>query len=130
LNEHLLTPSKLDIAPDKTIALIDFKRLNTGLSNRLINNRPYGSHRNLGSIALELCWIAAGRGHLYLHGRQQLWDYAAAQLILTETGLAVETLEGETLFDGSLAPKSALTASNPSLFHFWRDYLNAEMTQP
>jgi len=130
LNERLLIPSKLNISPNKAIAFVDFKRLTTSLSTRLINDRPYSSQRNLGSIALELCWIAAGRGHLYLHGRQQLWDYAAAQLILAEAGLAVETLEGDTLFDGSLVPKSAITASNPDLFRYWRDYFNATMATP
>jgi myo-inositol-1(or 4)-monophosphatase len=109
---------------DKAIALVDFKRLPTDFAMQLVADRPYGSQRNLGSIALELCWLAIGRGHLYLHGRQQLWDYAAGQLIVSETGLAVQTLDGKPLYDGSLTPKSALSASHPSLFEYWSNYLN------
>ncbi len=128
LNEMPLTIPTTTVTADNAIAFVDFKRLPTPLSTRLIIDRPYSSQRNLGSIALELCWIAAGRGQLYLHGRQQLWDYAAAQLILTETGLAIVTMDGDNLFDGSLSPKSAITASHPDLFRYWRQYINNTST--
>ena len=84
LNNEQLTSQDTGLQLKDVIALIDFKRLKPELATQLITRRPYGSQRSLGSIALELCWIAAGRGHIYLHGKQQLWDYAAAQLILSE----------------------------------------------
>lgn len=124
LNDTAITLPEFALPPDKTIALVDFKRLSADLAIRLVADKPYGSQRNLGSIALELCWLATGRVHLYLHGRQQLWDYAAAQLIVSESGLIIQTLDGKPLYDGNLTPKSALSASHPDLFEYWSCYLN------
>lgn len=115
-------PQHLDLR--KSIALIDFKRLPTKLSTQLLTHRAYSSQRNLGAIALEMCWIAAGRCHIYLHGRQQLWDYAAAQLILTEAGAQVSTLEGQPLYDGHLEIKSTIAATDQALFEQWSHYLS------
>lgn len=129
LNEMPLRLQTATLTPDNAIAFVDFKRLPTSLSTHLITDKPYSSQRNLGSIALELCWIAAGRGHLYLHGRQQLWDYAAALLILNEVGLASVTLDGGTVFDGTLTPKSTVTASHPDLFRYWYQYLKDAMVK-
>lgn len=42
--------------------------------------------RILGSAALSLCYIAAGRLDAYLEQRIHLWDFAAAQVILESAG--------------------------------------------
>lgn len=107
----------------QAIAIIDFKRLPTEMATRLIRETPYGSQRSLGSIALELCWIAAGRGHIYLHAKQHLWDYAAAQLILLEAGGFARTLEDEPVFFGTLTPRSTIAAGDKTLFTQWQHYL-------
>ncbi|MEN8167960.1 MAG: inositol monophosphatase family protein [Pseudomonadota bacterium] len=57
------------------IGLVDFKRLPVNLARRLATTPPYSSQRNFGAVALEYCWVAAGRGHVYLHGRCCLSDY-------------------------------------------------------
>jgi len=41
--------------------------------------------RRLGSAALDICWVAAGRLDGYYESLS-LWDFAAAQLIATEAG--------------------------------------------
>ena len=123
LNNEQLTSQDTGLQLKDVIALIDFKRLKPELATQLITRRPYGSQRSLGSIALELCWIAAGRGHIYLHGKQQLWDYAAAQLILSEAGGLALTLEGDTLGSDSLNPISTVAALDESLFNEWATYL-------
>lgn len=124
LNGKQLCSQDTDLQLKDTIAMIDFKRLTPELATRLVLHRPYGSQRSLGSIALELCWIAAGRGHIYLHGQQQLWDDAAAQLILSEAGGLALTLEGETLRSNSLKSISTAAALDKSLFNAWANYLN------
>jgi myo-inositol-1(or 4)-monophosphatase len=124
LNNELISSQYNDLQLIDAIAMIDFKRLTPELATELVTHRPYGSQRSLGSIALELCWIAAGRGHIYLHGKQQLWDYAAAQLILSEAGALAMTLEGEALRSDSLKPISTIAASDESLFNEWATYLN------
>ena len=42
--------------------------------------------RILGSAALTLCYIAAGRFDAYVEGRISLWDFAAARVILEAAG--------------------------------------------
>jgi len=124
LNDKKLIPKQLNLSLHQTIALIDYKRLSRELATQLIINRPYGSQRSLGSIALELCWIAAGRGHIYLHANQYLWDYAASYLILNEAGAHSCTLEGERLDCAHLEPRSTIAALDHGLFEQWRTYLN------
>ena len=129
LNGQTLTSVHGDLSLKQSIALIDFKRLTPELATKLVTEIPYGSQRSLGSIALELCWIAAGRGHIYLHGKQQLWDYAAAQLILSEAGGYACTLEGEHLFNNQLAARSTVAALDMSIFKDWCDYLRVPITE-
>ncbi len=105
--------------------MVDFKRLPAGLARRLISDPPYASQRNFGSSALEWAWVAAGRGHVYLHGGQKLWDFAAGSLILTEAGGFSCTLAGEPVFKSSLESRSVIAASGEALFRSWRDWLMA-----
>lgn len=105
------------------IGLIDLKRLSSALAIRLATDPPYSSQRSLGSVALDWCWIAAGRGHVYLHGRQKLWDYAAGSLILSEVGGHALTLTGEPVLRTTLAPRSVAAALEESLFNEWITWL-------
>lgn len=107
----------------KSIGLIDFKRLPPELATRLVIDIPYGSQRSFGSVALDWCWLAAGRSHLYLHGKQNIWDYAAGHYIFSRAGGQSCTLEGEPVFTPALLPRSALGALAPKLFAQWRGWL-------
>jgi myo-inositol-1(or 4)-monophosphatase len=100
------------------------KRLNKGLGQALLDASPVHSMRNLGAIALEWCWLAAGRGQVYLHGKQQLWDYAAAQLILHEAGGRALDLEGHSPEPLTLAPRGMIGASSPELLGEWREWIS------
>lgn len=108
---------------NKSIALVDYKRLPAELAHRLATHPPYGSQRSFGSVALELCWLATGRGQLYLHGRQQLWDYAAAILILAEAGGQAVTLDGEPVLRLGLESRSAIAALDSGLFAEWAAWI-------
>ncbi len=107
----------------KAIAVVDFKRLSPELSRALVARPPYSSQRNFGSVALEWCWLAANRYQVYLHGKQNLWDYAAGALILAEAGGVAENLEGEPFFCAALPPRSAVAACDASLFAEWKSWL-------
>ncbi|MDX1447479.1 MAG: inositol monophosphatase family protein [Acidimicrobiia bacterium] len=50
--------------------------------------------RRLGSAALDLCWVAAGRFDAYWEYQLQPWDTAAGQLIVAEAGGLVTDLAG------------------------------------
>lgn len=107
----------------QSIAVIDFKRLPSELTTRLASQPPYSSQRSFGSVALDWCWLAAGRFHVYLHGRQGLWDYAAGCLILAEAGGHAVALDGEPVYRGSLARRSVAAALDGEMFKAWRDWL-------
>ena len=121
MNRRTLRPVE-DLPLSRGIAMIDSKRLAIRAA-RFLANPPYSSQRNFGSVALEWCWLAAGRCQLYLHGRQALWDYAAGLLILQEAGGRATTLDGEAVFALSLSPRTVLAASTPSLFAEGRAWL-------
>lgn len=104
------------------LGLIDFKRLPEQVAKKLAVDPPYRSQRSFGASALDLCWIAAQRCHLYLHGKQKLWDHAAGLIILKQAGAHAETFEGETVFQNNLHPKSVLAASTGLLMHKWKSY--------
>ena len=108
---------------DKTMAIIDFKRLPAHLSDRIVNDMPYASQRSFGSGALDWCWLAAGRGHIYLHGRQNVWDYVAGQMILKHAYGDCCTLEGGPVFHGQLNASSVVAATTPALYQDWRSYI-------
>lgn len=72
---------------------------------------------------MDWCWLAAGRTHIYLHGKQNIWDYAAGLLVFNEVGGNACTLQGEPVFDFSLKARSAVAAMDKQLFIGWCDYL-------
>lgn len=123
LNGRDLKCSPSGLALERSVALVDFKRLPTGLRERLARAAPYSSQRNFGSCALEWCWMAAGRGHVYLHGGMKLWDFAAGSLILAEAGGHAQTLEGEPVFRPQMTPRSVIASPDASLFAVWSEWL-------
>lgn len=122
-NDTHLSSRGLGLSLAQTVALIDFKRLDGVLARRLAELPPYSSQRSFGSVALDWCWIAAGRGHIYLHGKQRIWDYAAGSVILAEAGGHAATLSGEAVFKADIAPRSAVAALDEKLFQEWCTWL-------
>ena len=53
--------------------------------------------RRCGSAALDICYVAANRQHIFYEAILQPWDYAAASLILTEAGGVACNLGGGKL---------------------------------
>ena len=123
LNDQALQPQRLPAPLSEGMALIDLKRLEPELASRLAASPPYKSQRSFGAVALDWCWLAAGRCHVYLHGKQKLWDYAAGHLILEEAGGSAVTLEGEPVFSATLTPRSAAAALDPDIFRQWVEWL-------
>jgi myo-inositol-1(or 4)-monophosphatase len=128
LNGQPLLAPKLTHELKETIAMVDLKRLPEPLVRAMAGHPPFRSQRSFGSVALDWCWIACGRCQVYLHGGQKLWDYAAGQLVLNESGAAGGVLDdysGDWLTHLSLAPRIALAASNAGLLAQWRRWIAA-----
>ena len=123
LNGEPLLKKNNDVSIANSTAVIDFKRLSSELAARIASQPPYSSQRSFGGVALDWCWLAAGRFHLYLHGKQNIWDYAAGNLIFNEVGGKACTLQSEPIYDFSLKPRSAVEALDEILYSDWCDYL-------
>lgn len=119
LNDKPLLAKEAGVTINESTALVDFKRLDSELAAQIASHPPYSSQRSFGGVALDWCWLAAGRVHIYLHGKQNIWDYAAGHLIFNEVGGFSCTLEGEQVFDFSLKPRSAVAAIDEKLFADW-----------
>ncbi len=110
----------------RCMAGIEFKRIDRELAGRLAFEHPFSSQRNLGASTLDWCYIAAGRMHIYLHGGQKLWDYAAGSLILEEAGGVACALNGGAFHSGDPWCRSVLAALTPELLGQWKSWVLAE----
>ncbi len=125
LNNKVLSLQSL-LQPKIQIGIVDFKRLPVELATRLATQPPYQSQRSFGSVALDWCWLACGRAQVYVHGKQNMWDYAAGLLVLAEAGGYACTLKGEDVFCGTLQPRSAVVAGNQVNFATWCEFLDVQ----
>ena len=125
LNHQPLIAQTAKMALSQCSSIVDFKRLQSDLAIRLATQAPYASQRSFGSVALDWCWIAAGRGQVYLHGSQNIWDYVAGWLILEEAGGQSETLDKQTVLLAKVEKRSAVAATTPALFKEWAEFLHA-----
>jgi myo-inositol-1(or 4)-monophosphatase len=120
LNGQLLDHSRMKFTKNKPIiAEIDLKRLPKDLTVKLVSESIFASQRNIGSSALDWCWMAAGRFDIYLHGGQKLWDYAAGSLIFSEAGGRLVSLDDNEVFRGQLEVRSVLACFDENLFNYW-----------
>lgn len=105
----------------EAVAGVDVKRLRSGRLVSSINNfAPFGTLRCMGSSTLDWCYLAAGRFDVYVHGGQNLWDYAAGALIFEEAGGLLSTLEGDAFWSGRHAfQRSVVAAGEQALFDKW-----------
>ncbi|KAA6183549.1 inositol monophosphatase family protein [Thiohalocapsa marina] len=126
VNDAPIAPHAPGEALGDCLAAVDMKRLPPERIAALFRPGSFRSQRNLGSVALEWCWLASGRFQLYLHGGQKLWDYAAGRLIADEAGV-VSTLyadHGRTPTDAlSLDKRLAVAAANDTLFQRWVTFI-------
>lgn len=70
------------------------------------------SLRRLGSAALDLCYVAAGRLDGYWEIGIKSWDIAAGGLILEEAGGCITTLRGDAQY---FKPPYDMVCANPKL---------------
>ena len=127
LNDQPLSLSQQSRDLAQCVALVDFKRLPNSLILKIAKHSPYRSQRSLGAVALEWCWLAAGRAQLYLHGAQRIWDYAAGLLIFKESGgcgCIMDLVNGECLgIDRDIEAHAAIGANDQVLLQQWKDWL-------
>lgn len=68
--------------------------------------------RRLGSAAIDLCYVAAGRVDGYWEQSLQAYDMAAGSLIAREAGACVTSLDGD---EDIIKPPYSVIAANPAI---------------
>lgn len=124
------TPLPLRLPPEslsRCLAGVAFKRVPLPLRQALAEQPPYASNRNMGASALDWCQVAAGRLHVYLHGGQQAWDFAAGALVLAEAGGALATFVEDDFWAESAinSPwnRSVLCSLSADLLDEWKGWV-------
>lgn len=77
--------------------------------------------RRLGSAALDLCYVAAGRFDGFWEIRLNPWDVAAGGLIAAESGAVVTDVRGGPDY---LSPPQSILAANPHIHPLMLEVLN------
>ena len=116
-----------DGAPLKTSARTELPQLlltTPGVPNSFLKPHPHREGavrlaqevrgvRSLGTVALELCAVAAGEADLFLAMRSCPWDHNASRIILREAGGDLCTLDGDPLPMGERT--TVLAANSPEV---------------
>lgn len=68
--------------------------------------------RRVGSAAIELCNLAAGKIEMFFEARLYPWDYAAASLFITEAGGYISSMDKELSFNSVISIIAANTKEN------------------
>ncbi len=95
LNRQRLAASRIAVIHDAVIATgyaydLEHREAQKAMLATLITR--VGGVRMLGSTALAMCWVAAGRLDAYFEDRAARWDWSAASLIASEAGASVTPL--------------------------------------
>ena len=126
LNGERLAERETVTSLAQAMANVDMKRLNSKLVGQLAAQPPFCSLRSFGASSLDWCYTAAGRYDLYLHGGQQLWDYAAGWLILQEAGGHASGIENDDFLYGDNWQRSVIAARDEKLFEEWKSWIRAQ----
>jgi myo-inositol-1(or 4)-monophosphatase len=97
LNGNPVGPSNVTELIDALVQVnIDFDRavMQTSLVDTVAVGREVMRVRNLGSLALQLVYVACGRLDGLVQRRANAWDYAAGALVLQESGAVVSRVDG------------------------------------
>lgn len=85
--------------------------------------------RLIGSAALELCWVAAGRFDANVQPQAKLWDVAAGVVIAREAGATVLDRHGAPFGPGSASVVAATSVLAPLLCERLADVAGASCSE-
>lgn len=80
--------------------------------------------RRTGSAALDLAYVACGRQDAYFEYKLKPWDYAAGNLIVTEAGGVVQSIDKKLI--SYIQPSNIVACNNVNLMKEMLEILNAD----
>jgi len=80
--------------------------------------------RRLGSAALDLAYVAAGKIDIYYENSLNIWDIAAGALLVTEAGGTMKDYNGDDKF----LSHGSIISSNPHLYPFIYKAISENLT--
>lgn len=94
---------KIEVSPKRDLAnsILDVNWKHKGRIHSLMNIdieaicQTALNHRHLGSTTIRICDIAMGGAQVYISSKVEVWDYAAATIILRECGGEFQLFETE-----------------------------------
>ncbi len=115
LNNEKVHPS--DVVNISEMTLGGFTKSGTSSASKLVDNAR--RMRVLGSVVLELSYVASGRYDAFLDLRgSRIIDIAASKLIIEESGAIITNRHGEKLTNKlSIYEKSIVVAANNNILH-------------
>ncbi|MBR0270391.1 MAG: bifunctional NADP phosphatase/NAD kinase [Methanobrevibacter sp.] len=115
LNNERVHPSKVVNISQMTLG--GFTKSGTSSASKLVDNAR--RMRVLGSVVLELSYVASGRYDAFLDLRgSRIIDIAASKLIVEEAGAIITTKHGEKLTNKlSIHEKAIVVAANNKILH-------------
>lgn len=122
--QRVSVPKKYPKTLKESVIALDDDRLEENLRKYIINQQPYYSQRNFGAAGIDWAWLSINRFHVYLHGSQNLWDYASGLLFIKELGGVVTDLHGKDIKPPlSLEKQATLASLSPALHEAWLNIL-------
>ncbi len=115
LNGQTIRPQPVEQAIEATVQVtvnVDRARIDRSIADVNVLAREVMRLRNLGALALELCYLACGRLDVVVQRGSHPWDYAAAALIAQEAGAVTSTPDGRPFV---LSSPDMVAAATPSL---------------
>lgn len=115
LNNEEVKPSEIINISDMTLG--GFTKSGTSQASKLVDNAR--RMRVLGSVVLELSYVASGRYDAFLDLRgSRIIDIAASKLILEEAGCIITNKYGQKLHNNlSIYEKTVVVAANNRILH-------------
>ncbi|WP_295594127.1 bifunctional NADP phosphatase/NAD kinase [uncultured Methanobrevibacter sp.] len=115
LNNEKVNPSKVVKFSEMTLG--GFTKSGTSAASKLVDNAR--RMRVLGSVVLELSYVASGRYDAFLDLRgSRIIDIAASKLIVEEAGAIITSKHGEKLNNTlSIYEKAIVVAANNEMLH-------------
>ena len=123
-NGKSISPTSITSVKDALVGTgfsYDSKRRGRQAQTLLAMVETFRDIRRAGAASIDICWVACGRLDAFYEQGLWPWDYKAAELIATEAGAKVGSLNQD------VAQRTLTIASNPFIFNEFRGLIKKSL---